>query len=225
MAKFHFVDPYTRPWWHLRLGVPTASQFHRIVTNTGKPSAQARGYMYELIAERLLRETYVGLRARGPWVEHGAMHEKDAIDLFQKTHRLVLKNVGFVTTNDGRIGASPDCLVEGSVEAVEIKCPAPWTQIGYLLDGPGDDYRPQVQGQLLVGEWDIIHCFTYHPRMPSCYIRTKRDPAFMGVMADLLDRFCDKLDQETERARALGGYIPLEDDDREIASPFAGRGI
>ena len=60
---------------------------------------------------------------------------------------------GAVPSDDGRIGCSPDRTVMekgGRYSLVEIKCPAPWTHIGYLLDGPGADYRQQVQGQLLV---------------------------------------------------------------------------
>lgn len=210
MSILHYVDQYSDEWWRARRGIPTASQFHRVVTPaTCKPSTQARGYMYRLIAERLLGET-LEENPSTKWMEHGEVTEAAAIEAFQKTHELTLERVGLVTTDDGRLGCSPDCLVKGSVEAVEIKCPAPWTQIGYLLDGPGTDYQPQVQGHLLVGEWDCVHFFAFHPRMPAAYRRTDRNENYINTMKGILMAFCDALDAETERARRLGPYTPAD---------------
>jgi hypothetical protein len=206
MPKFHYIDPYTDKWWKARRGIPTASQFHRIITPTGKPSAQAQLYMYELIAERLLDETMKKDDFQSYWMERGSQLESKAIEAFQETHALILKRVGFVTSNDERIGCSPDCLVEGSVEAVEIKCPAPWNMVGYLLDGVDEKYKPQVQGQLLCGGWETLHLFCYHPQMPPYYLRTHPDRNYQAIMAELLDRFCRMLDSETERARGMGTY-------------------
>lgn len=208
MSQPHYVDQGTAAWWKLRRGIPTASQFERIITPTGKPSSQARGYMYELVAERLLGET-MDTQRRGvtnQWVEHGINNEHLALKKFAEEQNMTLIPIGFVTATDGRSGCSPDALVEGSHEAVEIKCRAPWNHIGYLLDGMGNDYRPQVQGQLYVGEWDIAHFYAYHPQCPSFYIKTLRDKDYIHAMDDLLNRFNDTLDELTEKARALGGF-------------------
>lgn len=207
MAKYHFVDPYTEAWWKLRRGRPTASQFDRIVTPSGQPSNQARKYIYELVAERLLDETMKKDQPDSYWIERGSALEAQAIEAFQARSSLTLEKVGFVTSNDGRIGCSPDCLVKGHGQAVEVKCPAPWTQIGYLLDGPGINYRAQVQGQLLVGdEWEAVYFFAWHPQMPSLRVKTLRDKSYQNALAELLDRFCDELDFATEQARKLGAY-------------------
>jgi hypothetical protein len=217
MPKFYYIDPYVEKWWALRRGKPTASQFHRIITPTGRPSEQQRGYMYELIAERLLNENMKKDDIQTYWMERGHQMEPKAIEAFQETHRLVLKRVGFVTTNDGRVGCSPDCLVEGSVQAVEIKCPSPWMQIRYLLDGTDEKYKPQVQGQLLVGGWETVHFFSWHPQMPSYHLETHPDKAYQAAMAELLDRFCRMLDHETERARSKGAYYILDQLEAESA--------
>jgi hypothetical protein len=97
-------------------------------------------------------------------------------------------------------------LVKGDRESVEIKCPMPHTQIGYLLDGLGDDYRPQVQGQLLIGEFERGHFYSWHPRMPPFYLRTVRDDRYIRLMEPLLHNFLEELDRETERARKMGSY-------------------
>lgn len=210
MSKLHFVDQGTTEWWKLRRGRPTASQFHRIVTPTGLASTQARAYMHKLIAERLLGETIEDDRYHGGWMERGTDLEPIAIERFATLKELTLQKVSFVTTDDERYGCSPDCLVKGSVEAVEIKCPAPWTQVRYLLDGPGTDYKAQVQGQMLVGGWKAVHFFAYHPQMPSAYLYTLRDEPYIRVMAEILDSFCKELDRETNRARSMGVYIPTD---------------
>lgn len=207
MAKKHFVDQGTEEWRALRIGVPTASNFHKIITpKTGKPSTQARGYMYQLIAEKLLNEQMEDGANRVEWVERGKIEQPNAERQLQFTHNLELEPVGFVTTDDGRLGCSPDALVVGKSEGVEIKCPLPPTQIGYLLDGLGDDYRPQVQGQILVAEFDHVHFYSWHPRMPPVYLRTVRDDRYIQILEPLLHKFLDELDTETERARSLGSY-------------------
>jgi hypothetical protein len=211
MSKMHFCDQYTEEWWALRRGIPTASMFHKIVTPGGKPSAQARSYMYWLIAERLLGDLGEDKYRAHPDIEHGVTYEAEAIKTFSKSHKLALKSVGFVTTDNGRLGASPDCLVQGSVESVEIKCPKPWTQIQYLLDGPGNDYRPQVQGQLLVGDFQVNHFYAYHPNMPSYYKYTVRDEPYLRIMIELLGEFTEELEHETKRAKDMGEYRWLDE--------------
>jgi hypothetical protein len=207
--KIHHVAQGSLDWYRLRLGIPTASRFDKIITPTGKASAQATKYQYRLIAERLLRETMDDQIGNVRWIEHGKEEEPNAVAQFQLVNDVELVEVGFITTDDGRIGCSPDRLLKGHHEAVEIKCPAPWTQIGYLLDGPGADYRPQVQGQLLIGRFDLVHFYSYHRRMPPLHVETQPDILFQGLLHDALQRFLDELDERTERARSLGAYVVM----------------
>ena len=44
--KFYDVEQGSARWYQLRLGRPTTSNFHRIVTAKGEPSKQALAYMY-----------------------------------------------------------------------------------------------------------------------------------------------------------------------------------
>lgn len=206
MSKFYQVEQGSVRWYELRLGIPTASNFNKIITPKGERSKQGRKYMYRLIAERLLKESQDDQIGFVKWVEHGSANEAGAGALFEFTHEIPLEPGGFVTTDDGRIGASPDRLLKGGVEAVEIKAPAPWTHIGYLLDGPGDDYRPQVQGQLYVGGFGAVHFYSYHPQMPPFEQVTLPDRGFQRLLQSELAWFVDDLDRLTERAKALGAY-------------------
>lgn len=204
--KVHFVEQGTPAWLALRLGIPTASEFDRIVTPTGKLSAQARAYAHRLTAERLLNRPMDGLDHL-EWVARGKELEPEAARMYEFQKEAKTVKVGFVTTDDGQTGASPDRLA-GDAGLLEIKCPAPHTHIGYLLDGmPADaKYKPQVQGQLLVAEREWTDFMSYSPEMPPAIIRTVRDEPFIRTLRQALDEFNDMREEMYQRALALGAF-------------------
>lgn len=206
--KYYNVAQGSREWYGLRMGRPTASNFHRIITPKGEPSKQAVAYMYRLIAERLLNETLDDDLGFVQYVRDGKEREPQAVATFEFTNELRLEPGGFITSDDGRIGASPDRCLKGMREGVEVKCPAPQTQIRYLLDGPGDDYRAQVQGHLLVADmFQAVHFYAWHPQMPSYHKITLPDRNYQVALRAALSAFCDTLDAMTARAKSLGAYV------------------
>jgi hypothetical protein len=212
----HRVEQGSALWYRLRLGKPTSSNFHKIVTPAGAPSKQAIKYLYRLVAERLLNETMDDEIGFVRWVAQGKEQEPYAVKQFEFVNEIQLEPGGFVTTNDGRIGASPDRIFKGHKESLEIKSPAPWTQLQYLLDGPDDAYIAQTQGHLLVGdEFDCVHFYSYNARTPPYHKVILRDPRFQSILAAALDQFCDVLDRQTERARALGAFAVV----RNVETP------
>jgi hypothetical protein len=214
--KLYRVEQGSGEWYRLRLGKPTSSNFHKIVTPLGAPSKQAVKYLYRLVAERLLNETMDDEIGFVKWVAQGKEQEPHAVARFQAVNEVELEPGGFVTTNDGRIGASPDRIFKGHKESLEIKSPAPWTQLQYLLEGPDDAYIAQTQGHLLVGdEFEAVHFYSYHERTPSFHRVILRDPHYQSILAAALDSFCDVLDQTTERAKALGAYAVV----RRVETP------
>ena len=200
----HRVEQGSLEWLTLRLGLPTASEFHKILTPGGKLSAQARPYAIRLITEELLQrslETLTGIE----WMERGKELEPLAVKAYEFRQDIETEPVGFLTTDDGLIGCSPDRLV-GDDGLLEIKCPAPHTHVGYMLDGPGKDYRPQVQGQLYVSERDWVDWLSYSPEMPMVVVRTERDEPYIRALAAELDAFLDMKAELMERVRAAGYF-------------------
>jgi hypothetical protein len=199
--KIHDVAQRSPEWHALRLGKPTASEFHKIITpKTGKLSAQARKFACRLIAERLLNEPLDlldGIEA----VERGKAMEPDAVAQYEFVEEIETQPVGFVTTDDGLVGASPDRMIVGAPAGLEVKCPLLPTHIGYWLDGPGDEYRPQVQGQLWVAEFEWLDFYSYHPQMEPVRLRTQRDDAYIKLIEQALRDFNDMLHDMYERAR------------------------
>jgi hypothetical protein len=197
-------------WFRARLGIPTASAFDQIVTPvTGKLSKSADRYAYRLIAERLLNTPLDTMEGQ-TWMERGKELEPAAVSQYEFVEDVETVPVGFITTDDGLIGASPDRLIKGAPRGLEIKCPSPQVHLGYLLDGHTDAYRPQVQGQLYVAELERVDFYSYHPRMPACLISTTRDEEYIAKLRDALAQFNERLFGMLERAKALGVFQAYE---------------
>ena len=208
--KIHMVEQGSGDWHRLRLGIPTASEADSLVTpKTGALSASWRGYAYKLLAERLLNASGTSLDDI-PYIARGKDLEPEAVRQYEFAEEVETLPVGFITDDAGRFGASPDRLIAGRKAGVEIKCPAAHTHIGYLLSGQADKYRPQVQMQLYVCDFEYVDFYSFHPRCPPALIRTNRDEPYIKLLASALDEFCDKVDEMERRARTIGVFQPFE---------------
>lgn len=184
MAIYHRCPQYTEKWEALRLGMPTASNFSSIITPTGKPAKNdtMRKYAYTLIAERICEQrmdTYMS-----PAMELGKMLEGEAITEYEVQKGVTVDSIGYVTDDNNIVGCSPDGLI-GEDGILEVKCPAPHTQIGYFLGEPLDiNYKFQTQGQLYVTGRKWCDLITYHPRMTLLpkIIRIERDEDYINIL-------------------------------------------
>ena len=229
MAVFHYdIDQGSAAWYKVRSGVPTASNFSSIITPAKMQiSAERKKYAVRLIAERVLNWQSESLD-HVKHIEAGKRLEPFAVRQLEFTAEVETVPVGFVTTNDGRFGASPDRIAgphEGSVETViECKCPTIPTQLNYLLFGHGTDYKAQVQGQLLVAEAEEAIFYSFLERGPPYMVRTHRDEAFIKALRGCLEQFSDELEAWTEKARSLGAWqafaevLPPVDAERGLVS-------
>ena len=190
----HPAAQRTDEWTQARLGVVTASQFHRLVTpKTGKPSAAAEGYLHELIAEWLLGEPLDG--ATSQMMERGTAMEDEAVEWYAFVRDVTPERVGlcFHDRYDGLVGASPDGLI-GDKGMLEIKCPGPKKHVSYLLGAdPQADHRCQIQGGIWVTGREWADLVSYHPAMPSVVVRCERDEAFLGSLAGIVGGFVDRV--------------------------------
>jgi hypothetical protein len=201
--KIHDVQQNTPEWLALRIGIPTASAFDKILTPTGKPSTQAEAY-----ADLLLAEIMVG----GPvevwqgnqWTERGHELEQEAADYYAMTKGVTLKKVGFITDDEMTMGCSPDRVIEGG-GLLEIKCPAPHTHVKYLLKQEIDQgYRSQLMGQLLISGEPFVDIISYYPAMPSVIMRVERDGIYLANMRKALNDFNKMVAEKKARMIELG---------------------
>lgn len=195
----HNMGQYSPEWWAARLGIPTASRFDEILTPTGKLSTQADKYMMELLAEWLSGGPNPQFETE--WMRRGTELEPEARKYYAFATDAEIVQVGFITRDDGMVGASPDALVN-SDGLSEIKCPAPHTHVGYLLGAKlATQYIPQVQGQLWIAEREWCDWISYHPTMPPCIVRVNRDDGYIKALASAVDEFLGKMLAKRELLR------------------------
>ena len=201
------IEQGTPAWLAIRLGLPTASCFDKIITPAkGDMSKSARGYAQQLVAETLMGEPIEDDIGNLAWVARGKLLEPQATQQYSFTTDVELETVGFITTDCGRIGCSPDRLLVGQNGCLEIKVPAPKTHIAYLTDGPGLDYKCQLQGLLGVGEFEFCDFYSFHPQLPPALIRVQRDEPYIAKMRSALAEFLDMRDAMLVQARAAGFF-------------------
>jgi hypothetical protein len=224
MAKIlDAFDQGSAEWYAARLGIPTSSNFDKIITPAkGDFSKSARAYAYYLAAEAILRTPLESI-SHLEWVGRGKEMEPLAVKQYAFTEDAAVRTVGFITTDDGQIGCSPDRLVDVQDSAgrwlrggLEVKCPAPQTHIAYLVDGPGDNYKPQVQGQLYVAELDFVDFYSFHPSMPPVLRRTYRDEPYIAKLAAALRQFCDMKQEILALCRKVGFFAASD----HVATPI-----
>lgn len=186
-------------WFAARLGIPTASNFDKIVTSTGAPSKQAQKYMYQLAAERVSRrseEAYTNAA-----MQRGTEMEAEARALYEMLHDVKVEQVGLCLDDSRSFGASPDGLIKKD-GCLEIKNPMAYAAVGYLLEKKlPTDYIQQVQGCLLVTGRKWVDFVSNYPGLKPLIVRVYRDEPFITALTTALKGFCHELDQLTERIK------------------------
>ena len=186
--------------------------FKRIVTSTGKLSAQRDAYQAELLSEWVFGEPAKDFDTT--WTERGKVLEPDARRYYSFHTDTEARTVGFCVMSEGEmlerrpggsgfdpipagggpfstpaVGASPDGLV-GDDGLLELKCPREDTHMLYLARGVlPSEYRAQVQGQLWVTGRAWADFMSYCPELPPFLIRVEPDPKFQAALDDHMPVF------------------------------------
>lgn len=207
------VEQGTQEWLDARAGVATASQAKRLVTEKRlDPSKQIHAYALELALERHLGRPLESDLA-SPWMERGSGMEAEAFEWYRRNINDTARRVGFVVSNSGYIGCSPDGLTDDG--GIEIKCPKALTHAAYLLDRDENGnlnapsvYMPQMQFSMFVTGflwWDFV---SYCPGLPPVSVSVPRNEkwmdAFRGACAILIPAIEDaerRLGEESDRWR------------------------
>lgn len=201
MKVFHF-EQYSPDWWKAREGLPTSSCADKILTPTGKLSAQSKGYINTLIAERL----GFGDEPIEPteWMQRGTLLEEDARAFYEFDTGLTITQVGFITNDDGTFGCSPDGLIEKDDEQIgwETKCPKASTHIGYLLANELPAYyKPQVHSSMAVSGLKKWVFMSYFPGLDPLIVHVDWDE-YTDKVSAAIDDFVAQLNAANERLKA-----------------------
>lgn len=208
----HDVPQGSPRWSTLRAGIPTASNFDKILTpKTTKPSTQADAYCNSLLAERIMGRPLIE-NDSSLWMNRGSFLEEEAVTFYEFTRDVTTIKAGFFTTDDGRIGASPDRLVSDD-GLVEVKCPTPATHVGYLLSEEDNSvdakYLIQLQGQLWITERRWVDIISYHPEMPQALVRVYRNEELIEKLSAVVRVFSDELEKIAVDLAERGWLKPI----------------
>ena len=180
MPVLHDVAQYSEDYDRLKIGIPTSSNFHKIITPQGKPSKQWREYACVLIAERILQQRIEFYNS--PVMERGLIVEAEAADWYEFDHDVTVQRIGFITDDERTMGCSPDRLV-GDAGLLEIKAPLPQTQVGYWISGElSERFRPQLQGQLYITQRSWVDILCWHDVLPKLIMRVEPDEKFIKAL-------------------------------------------
>lgn len=183
-------------WYAARRGLPTASEFSRIITpKTGKLSSGADAYIAELIDEARRPDqqpTFAGNRH----TERGREIEPEALNWYRFAMDADVRECGLILNDARTAGASPDGLVYVSGEldrGIEVKAPEGKKFVLWRMQGGlPDEHKAQVHGGMVITgleRWDFLaYCDGYEP-----YLITVERDGYTELVAQAIDQFCTRL--------------------------------
>lgn len=184
-------------WLQMRAGIPTASDGDRIITPTGKPTAESTSekYRFELLAERITGQPAIEAPKLW-WADRGKELEAQARSGYEFDRDVEVQPVSFITDDLGRWGCSPDGLV-GTDGLVEFKAPNCADHMAILMKSgvAFKKYGIQCQFQLFVcQDRGYVDLSSYFPGLPQAIIRIERDRAFQKLLDGEVAAFSEKLE-------------------------------
>lgn len=211
--KIHDVEQGSLAWLSVRAGIPTCSEVGRLITPAKMEVSTGKGiesYVQEKLAERWLGRPLDDSRKTRD-MDNGMVLESHAIPKFELETGLEVRRVGFITTDDGRFGGSPDLMLVDSIVGAEVKCPKPETHVGYLLEGELPPcYLGQVQGSMYLTGADHWYFLSYCPGFPELILKVERDAKYIAVLEKALWAFREKIERGWELLLKLnGGVMPV----------------
>lgn len=197
-------EPNSLEWLTARSGLLTASEASDLFTGEMKPRT---GEMPKSLLYRKLAEIWTG----GPLPGHqtilmeiGHVLEDEAIPWITYEFGDKVERVGFITTDDGRCGCSPDGMTDNW--GWEIKSPTPQVHAKYLdrCEVPGD-YLPQIHFSMFVTGAPFWKFVSYHRRFPKLVKHVERDEKIQAVIAETVESFLTELESKVKKLEEMAG--------------------
>lgn len=188
----HNCEQGSEEWQQLRCGVVTMSHAKELLT--GGKGKTRQSYILDLVSERLSGkpvDSYSGLD-----MQRGQFLEPYALMAFEKENGMDIERVGFITTDDGRIGCSPDGLI-GKGSGIEVKCPNPRQHIRNIKSNGFDDYLAQVQGNMWItgmSYWYLVSFCPWVTQMPFYYEVIHIDNEIVNKIEESATRAAQEVD-------------------------------
>lgn len=188
-------------WFKCRAGIPTASQFSKIVTTSGEISRSMRDLALNLASQVIVTELEEMPTSYA--MERGSELEFEAVEKYQTYTLNPVQTVGFMSCGD--YGYSPDGLI-GEDGILEIKCPLQKNHAKYLSKKEvPSEYRAQVQGGLYVSDREWCDFVSYNPTFKTDYqmlvVREYRDEEFIRSLGKAIKKCIEIRDEILEKIK------------------------
>lgn len=194
-------------WLQARLGIVTASELDAIISPLWKVRS---GEGVKTYLAKKLAEKWRGMPLTtfsGGAMEQGSIREDEARSWYELDQNVTVRQVGFITTDDGRMGCSPDGLLEDS--GLEIKCPEPHTHVRWLLEGKlPAEHAAQVYGSMYVTGFDRWRFLSYCRGFPPLLLTIEADDDAIDAIEVAVDAFNYTLDEAWQKLIARNGGPP-----------------
>ena len=191
LITLYDVEQGSEAWHELRCGRITASKFKDMMS--GHSTAGYKGLIFDTsgqIVSRQIEESYSNAN-----MERGIELEPEARMFYETIKEVEVDEVGFVTNEviyPEYIGVSPDGMIKKGNGLLEIKCPLLKTHVGYLLaDKLPNEYKWQVQGQMLVSKTNYCDFMSYYPNMVPFIKRIYPDLEMQNQLLERMEASVD----------------------------------
>lgn len=208
--KRHRIQQGHIDWFRLRMGKVTASEMGNLLTPEFKPRTgeMPRTYLFSKLAEHWRGKPLIHT---GSWAtEQGQVREDLAIPFLALEKEWKIEEGGFIETDDGLAGCSPDGLIgnpdlfPGDAFGVEVKCPEPISHVRWLMDGVlPKDYIAQVHASLFVTGFSKWIFMSYHNDFPPLIIEVNRDKEIMAKIGEAIGLFNARFVEAKQRMEAF----------------------
>ena len=180
----------SQEWLNLRAGLPTGSNAKKLVSSTGQLSKSLTEYAVELAGDMFAGEPLDSFDGNA-WTDRGTELEDSARSMYELINDCEVVEIGFITDDDIKFGASPDGLINDD-GMVEFKCLKATNHIKAIMYHKKNhkaptDYISQVQMQLFVTGRKWCDLMFFHPSLPELIIRIEPDLSFHEVLKHQLE--------------------------------------
>lgn len=180
------VEQRSEAWFDLRLGRFTASTFSDVMAGNSTSG-------YENIIASIVGELITGESEElysSPAMERGIELEPDAVNEYELLFSEKCEEIGLCIPDENDplhewIGVSPDRIVGDGL--LEVKCPLIKTHLKYMrMKQLPNEYKWQVQGQLMVTGANWCDFMSYYPNMKPFVIRVFPDENMFNQLREKL---------------------------------------
>ena len=208
----HDVQQSSDEWFSLKAGVASTSNFDSILAKGrgGNEAVTRKAYRIRLAIERITGR-YIQSEFKSYDMQRGNEQEEVAALAYTLGQDRSVKEVGFAKLNHLEAGASFDRIASDSFSnewPLEIKNPRLHNHIEYVMAGElPSKYKPQVQGQLWIGEYQYSDFMSYNGDAPAgldrLILRVERDEDYIQMLAGEVEQFLTEVDETVDKLKGM----------------------